>query len=64
MSVIYIFIDFILGKSWWLEKAKLIKYKLWSACRSAAGRFDWEIVLQISVTLSVCVIYHLFGRLI
>ncbi len=31
-------IDFILGKSWWFEKAKLIKHKLWSACRPAAGR--------------------------
>ncbi len=29
-------IDFILGKSWWFEKAKLIKHKLWSA----AGRLD------------------------
>ncbi len=32
LSVIYISIDFILGKS------KLIKHKLWSVCRSAAGR--------------------------
>ncbi len=31
MSVIYISIDFSLGKSWRFEKAKLIKHKLWSA---------------------------------
>ncbi len=30
-------IDFILGKSWWFEKAKLIKHKLWSVCRWPLG---------------------------
>ncbi len=30
MSVIYISIDFILGKSWWFGKTRLIKHKLWS----------------------------------
>ncbi len=38
MSVIYVSIDFILGKSWWFEKAKLITHKLWSGYRSAAVR--------------------------
>ncbi len=41
MSVIYISIDFILGKSWWFEKDKLIKLAMISlpVCRWPLGHY-------------------------
>ncbi len=39
MLELFISIHFILGKSWWFEKAKLIKHDQLTVCRWTLGRY-------------------------